>query len=940
MNGEQTPNTTILTPTARLARAEKQRQALAQKAEGRQAWRSPEVLAFPSWIVGLRDDWFLAAESPQVPISASQALVLWQSVIDRDVFIGEPHVAEMAAASWRLIHEYRIDSPSRWSELFLSDDSRHFSHWAERYLTVCDEQGLIDEWRFAGRLPELIEAGEVPLPRAIRLSGFELPMTPLQRAIVEAAEAAGTRVERDQPTRSTDDAGGLERVTAHIEEDDELLEAAHWARARLEENMDQSIAVVVPGLRDRLGKIERIFRQVFHPGGFALDASREEPWHVSLGPALSRWPLVADALAILKIDPHRFSQPQTAGLLRSPFLAGWEDELLARSEALAQVSLRRPYWLHAGQLAWQAGDSGAKGLSARLGEWELLRREHRDGASPSKWVARFQKELAAIGFGRGRGLDSREYQVLQRFHDLLEDFSALDLVIERPIARGEAVRRLTERAGTAAFRERNPGAPVEILGVEEALGSRFNAMRITGLDHRTWPSPTRRDPFIPAGLQSDVPAATADGALDRARAELAGLLRAASVVTGSFSRGSDDEQRHLTPLLGECSVEESEASESIEPAPMDAAFEDTLAPKHPGGELRGGTSVLQRQSDCPFKAFAETRLGAGDLTPPRPGLDARDRGSLVHKALENFWRGLEGLDALKALGEEALAGRIAAARDAALEDFSRRSPLALTEAGLTIEARCLERSLARWLAIECQREGFSVNALEAPIELEFGGLKLTGKIDRIDELEGGGGAWSSRQPSTAAADSLADSERAPSSRLDVVQATPAPSSSPRAPTQRRLDDLATKPGENSRLLVIDYKTGASGKSGWAPEARLADVQLPAYATSLDPRPTAIAFARLRPESMGFDGLAEVDAGIPGVSVIGQIKGNSKFRGAESWPSLVDDWRDHLEFLAADFRAGKAQVHPRDNQVCNYCHLHALCRINERNGLHDTTEAEP
>jgi probable DNA repair protein len=410
---------------------------------------------------------------------------------------------------------------------------------------------------------------------------------------------------------------------------------------------------------------------------------------------------------------------------------------------------------------------------------------------------------------------------------------------------------------------------VEILGVEEALGSRFDALRLTGLDHQTWPSPTRRDPFIPASLQSNVPAATADGSLARARAELAGLMRSAGVVTGSYSRGSDDEQRHLTPLLGDCPVREVPVAAAVEPAPMAEAMEDTRAPAHPGGMVRGGTSVLQRQSDCPFKAFAETRLDAGDLTPPRPGLDARDRGSLVHKALEHFWHGLEGLDALRAMDDEALAQRIEGARDAALEEFARRSPLALTETGRAIEGQCLERSLARWLGIEKAREAFTVTALEKEIELEYGGLELTGKIDRIDELEGGGSA------------------------------------------------------------ILDYKTGASGKNGWAPEERLADVQLPAYAAGLKPRPTAIAFARLRPDSMGFDGLAEVDAGIPGLQVIGEIGGRSKFGAVESWTSLVGDWRDRLESLATAFRQGHASVEPRDPQVCKYCHLHALCRINER-----------
>ncbi|WP_018955097.1 thioredoxin domain-containing protein [Thioalkalivibrio sulfidiphilus] len=53
----------------------------------------------------------------------------------------------------------------------------------------------------------------------------------------------------------------------------------------------------------------------------------------------------------------------------------------------------------------------------------------------------------------------------------------------------------------------------------------------------------------------------------------------------------------------------------------------------------------------------------------------------------------------------------------------------------------------------------------------------------------------SHHPSTAAADLLAVTGRAHFSRLDVVSATPAPSSAPRAPSQRHLDALATNGGE-------------------------------------------------------------------------------------------------------------------------------------------------
>lgn len=864
----------LLTPTARLARAVKQRLAAARVERGASAWVAPVVMAMPAWIARLLDEWLLAGDDDRVPISSAQALVLWREVIDREIFIGEPRVAEMAAGAWRLVHEYCLEPPEQWTELRLNEDSRRFRDWARRFQTVCDERGLIDEWRLAASLPELIGDGRIELPPAIRLTGFELPMTPLQRAVLDAVEAAGTRVERDATDRN---AQSPQRLVEFSDTEAELRAAAGWARRRLDADPDQRIAIVVPDLREHLARVERVFRQAFDPPGFALESSGGEtghepqyqPWHISMGPPLTRWALVGDALRILRTDPQRLSQAEAAGLVRSPFLAGAVDEHDARARALAELVSRKPWWLDAGQLAWAGGEAGANRLRLQLGQWRTLRQRHRAPALPSQWVERFQKELDALGFGYGRTLDSREYQVLQRFHDLLEEFGALDVVVPRPISRTEAARRFAERAAAVAFRERNPGAPVEILGVEEALGSRFDAVWITTLDNRTWPSAVRRDPFIPGPVQQTVPGATVDCALERARAELDGLLAAAPEVRGSFARGSDDERRDRTPLLAGRKPDEAKPPSAPDSAPMESIAEDVHAPPHPGEAVGGGTGVLQRQSDCPFRAFAVDRLGAGDLTPPRPGLDARDRGSLVHKALERFWEDLEGRDALRALNDSARASRIEAACRAALDGFTRRSPQVLSDAGVALELECLQRALQRWLAIERERGRFSIKAREQRVEMRFDDLVLTGKIDRIDEIDGGG------------------------------------------------------------AFIIDYKTGASGKNGWAPDERLADVQLPAYGASLVPRPVAIAFARLRPDSMGFDGLAEVDTGTPGVEVIGQASGRSKFGDVETWPALIEQWHFSLERLAEAFVAGHAEVDPRDRQVCRYCHLHSLCRIHER-----------
>src|SRR6056297_3112541 len=174
---------TLLTPTARLARARARELAEARVAEGVQAWRAPEVLSFSAWIGHLRGEALMAGAIDRVPISASQARMLWQQVIDTDVFVGEPRVHALAERAWRTLHEYKLQHPHDWLEPLLSDDSRQFRDWVARFEQLCEERGVIDEWAFAAALPKLITESRLALPTRIELNGFELPPPPVQMSI-------------------------------------------------------------------------------------------------------------------------------------------------------------------------------------------------------------------------------------------------------------------------------------------------------------------------------------------------------------------------------------------------------------------------------------------------------------------------------------------------------------------------------------------------------------------------------------------------------------------------------------------------------------------------------------------------------------------------------------------------------------------------------------
>ena len=859
----------VLTPTARLARAEKRCLASARSEAGESAWRAPELLALPSWLGDMARQALLSGIIDRVPITSAQTRLLWQQVIDHDVFVGEPRVHALCERAWRKIHEYRLPQPHEWPELLLSEDSRRFRDWAAKFDGLCRARGVVDEWTFAAQLPEWITSGRFVLPERIELVGFERPPTPLFEAIFDALAEAGIdlrgRSQRLEPTLPA-----TPELQQFIAPDDELAAAARWARSRLEADPKVSIGVVVPDLAGRLARVERVFRRVFDPPGFALEArtGATAAWHISMGPALADWPLVADALLLLRLDPGRIPQAEAGRLLKSPYLQLAEQEARSRAEAQAQLINKAPFEITAHELAAACSMRGALSLARKLKQWQQVRNSHRDRCWVSDWVGRFQTELEAFGFGHGRALNSTEWQVLERWHRLLEDFATLDVVQNAPIARGQALRLLAEQARSSSFRERNLGCPVEILGIEEALGSRFDALWITTLDSAHWPGAARRDPLIPGPIQAAIPCASGEGQLQQARLELAGLLRAGGELALSYACGNDSATLEPTPLLPVPDLRQATQTPQPPPDPLtlEVIANDSLAPAFGRLDSGGGIGVLRNQSACPFKAFAEHRLDAHALEPPRPGLSAAARGSLRHWALENFWQGLNGRAALLALPEDQLLQRIEAAAEQALGRLVQSWRRALSPAARRLEAASLQRMLQHWLRLERERGEFRVRALEQQIELAFAGLKLHGKIDRIDETEAGN-------------------------------------------------------------LLIDYKTGAAKRADWKPDPRIVDPQLPAYALATQPSPAGIAFGRLKPDDLCFDGAARDEPGTSGVSVVGNGKGQWKV--ADDWSTLLAAWRENLEGLAQDFVNGKATVDPRKPEVCRYCQLQALCRIDER-----------
>jgi hypothetical protein len=145
----------------------------------------------------------------------------------------------------------------------------------------------------------------------------------------------------------------------------------------------------------------------------------------------------------------------------------------------------------------------------------------------------------------------------------------------------------------------------------------------------------------------------------------------------------------------------------------------------------GGASLFKDMAACPFRAFAKHRLGARPLEETDLGLNYKDRGSTVHKALEFIWTELGSHARLMELVEGELRGLITRNVEDALNHLD-------VGIGRQVEQRRLQNLLAQWLNLEKLRAAFTVLKPEEERLVAVGGLQVRTRVDRIDELETGG----------------------------------------------------------------------------------------------------------------------------------------------------------------------------------------------------------
>ena len=507
------------------------------------------------------------------------------------------------------------------------------------------------------------------------------------------------------------------------------------------------MAIIATNLEDDAERVRRLVLEGLVPGWQYGEGLHKAALNVSYGRKLRDFPAVATALLVLRWLGDDLSAREISLLLRTSLIGGAARGGRARLELkLRELPDRAwsPALLLRALRAREDDDDAAAFLRCvrRTGE---QRRSIRGKATPAQWAERFDRYLGDLEWPGTDSLGSLDFQLVNRWRELLNEFARLELV--RPeMSFREALGRLGTLAGDTVFQPESENAVVQLLGPLEAAGMEFDALWISGLSANNWPPVGRPSALLSRKLQRDhrMPDADPSDTALYAKRVLTRLGSSAANVRCSYPRTDGDAEQTATTLLGNLAdaadaMPRDEgwfASSLLGRRNLVSEHHDPLPPVAGEEVVAGGAATVQKQLSNPFAAFVAGRLGVRYMPAITTGLAANLRGNLLHDALHALYESLPTSADIASWSAHDLRARIDAAVDNAFGRHERHADTVLRRL-FALERERAKSLVARVVDLDRKRTAFAIHGVEGTTNAEINGVKLTLRFDRIDRLPDG-----------------------------------------------------------------------------------------------------------------------------------------------------------------------------------------------------------
>lgn len=716
-------------------------------------------------------------------LTSHQASHLWRQILSEENISFTQGLVNAVEEAWERCHLWCLNPTDG---VFVgTQQTQLFRRWAQRYREKLDQLSAIT-------LPQLVEfflnKQDFLQKKAIIWACFN-EYNPQQQKLQRYF------LDNHCPLYSYDSEieEGHSQVLQYAakNEEDEYQQLFYWLKERRACG-EKRIGLVVPDLQARIPSLRRMLQKHFLP----------DDYNISLGKPLTEYPLVSHALRWLHLGEEDLDIHDVRLLLHSPFIGHSQIEFLARSQFLESHPLLGEAVIKPGHFIEALGKQ-----APLLAQALSFNRKYPKTGSVSTWIKFYFEKLRALGFPGEIPLNSSLYQQYQRFLLLFDEFKQLNLITPH-LTKTEALTVLSDLAKNTIFQPKNnTSAPIQILGLLEASGCLFDSLWLTNFTDNCCPQPLKPSPFIPAIFQHDqrMPRANFTRELDLAQKTISRFKKASPLVIFSYPELSKDQVNIPSPFLENLPSYQPLFVASITRSLLEPTTETYLLPLGDEEKLRGTTALLSNQAKCPFRAFAAHRLHAKSYRETVPGLHPKERGQLLHKVMELWWKIVKTQKNLLQLNQEQLTQCVDEVIQSALGPWIQHKPYSLSPIFQEVEVERLKKLVYACLAWERERQEFEVLATEVTSSINLAGMEFNLRIDRLDRVKG------------------------------------------------------------EKQWVIDYKTNFPPSLPWY-QIRPKEPQLLLYAL-LDDKITTLVFTQLKANELQVKGLSEEDVFLPGVNTL-------------------------------------------------------------------------
>jgi probable DNA repair protein len=800
-------NQLILTANQRLAAQIQQSWGLSISHKD-PVWKAPRVMALEHWLNFCWDE-LQDQNHPLVSrlsiVGTVQSQYYWEKAINQSDVSLATSFASMASDCLDLLQRWNLD----FNQVPESGDSfTKFKHWATEYQRLLSKNKLVTTPQAWQLIADGFSAGALDQELEIHLYGFQ-SISPIQQNLLMNATMTLTHTKIDNDPA---DVCLIECADPAAE----LTAASKWAALELLKNANQRIGLLIPDLNNNLTQVVRIINEAL------AEQNCSTAVNISAGVKLADTTMIRAALDCLNLLNYQLPMNQWLSLLHSPF--NLFEKLPIQFKVDCELKLRalKSYTLNLAQFvqiirAQQSNLSNPDDIQQHIEPLYEFQRQTRQYQahqhSLSEWADNLNNCVKQLGWPGISQPSSIQYQQIQQWDKLLAKLTELDnLGIE--VGYSKALYFLNKLASEQLFHPQTGDAPLQVLGLLEGAGLVFDKLWVSGMHSGNLPTSGSIDPVLSANFQRQyqMPFSVPENELTIAKHLLSSFKENTEQLFLSYPISDGKTPLEPSALVKDIAPQGlTELIGDIEPAHWLYQSNQSHLLEEPGYPLnaelepiRGGSSLLKNQSICPFNAFARHRLWAVDLDEPNIGLEAADRGSIIHEVLYRLWDNWKTSSVLMALSDEQLNLQINNTIQTVLIEQAKTHRWLQGVNYLELEQQRISNMIFQWLEIEKQRSDFEVIATEQKTTLCFGDLNITLIMDRLDNV-------------------------------------------------------------NGKPVVIDYKTGNVNGNAWYGE-RPQDPQLPLYVLASQPSPEGCFFANLKGTKFKFLGLSK-DSVISGIKPV-------------------------------------------------------------------------